>query len=156
MMTKDTRLTPCSFVLILHFRASIRRFLSVTLTSRCCTIVQPVKEKTTCSQRSFSCWLLFSRLCPTSHNIATTNENKLLNNQTISVQALMTDWGKKQPHILRTFSYRNLDVFTIQSPSFNVQIRSQKKLLGIMRFSEGLKIEIWGAFFWYLTRFVVI
>ena len=68
----------------------------------------------------------------------------------------MTDWGKKQPLILRTFSYRNMDVFTIQSPSFNAQIRSQKKLLGIMRFSEGLKIEIWGAFFWYLARFVVI
>ena len=74
----------------------------------------------------------------------------------ISVQALMTDWGKKQPLILRTFSYRNMDVFTIQSPSFNAQIRSHKKLLGIMRFSEGLKIEIWGAFFWYLARFVVI
>lgn len=68
----------------------------------------------------------------------------------------MTDWGKKQPLILRTFNYRNMDVFTIQSPSFNAQIRSQKKLLGIMRFSEGLKIEIWGAFFWYLARFVVI
>lgn len=68
----------------------------------------------------------------------------------------MTDWGKKQPLILRTFSYRNMDVFTIQSPSFNAQIRSQKKLLGIMRFSEGLKIEILGAFFWYLARFVAI
>ena len=68
----------------------------------------------------------------------------------------MTGWSKKQPHILRTFSYRNMDVFTIQSPSFNAQIRSHKKLLGIMRFSEGLKIEIWGAFFWYLARFVVI
>ena len=74
----------------------------------------------------------------------------------ISVQALMTDWGKKQPHILRTFSYRNMDVFTIQSPSFNTQIRSKKKLLGIMPFSEGLKIEIWGVFFWYFARFVVI
>ena len=68
----------------------------------------------------------------------------------------MTDWGKKQLHILRTFIYRNMDVFTIQSPSFNVQIRIQKKLLGIMRFSEGWKIEIWGAFFRYFARFLVI
>lgn len=74
----------------------------------------------------------------------------------ISVQALMTDWGKKQPHILRTFSYRNMDVFTIQSPSFNAQIRSQKKLLGIMRFSEGLNREILGDFFRYFARFLVI
>ena len=59
----------------------------------------------------------------------------------------MIDWGKKQPHILRTFIYRNMDIFTIQNPSFNVQIRIQKKLLGFMRISEGLKIEIWGAFF---------
>ena len=59
----------------------------------------------------------------------------------------MTDWGKKQLHILRTFIYRNMDVFTIQSPSFNVQIRILKKLLGIMRFSEGWKMKILGAFF---------
>ncbi len=88
--------------------------------------------------------------------MATINENKRLNNQTISVQVLMTGWSKKQPHILRTFSYRNMDVFTIQSPSFNAQIRSQKKLLGIMPFSEGLKIEIWGVFFTYCARFLVI
>ena len=68
----------------------------------------------------------------------------------------MTSWSKKQPHRLRTFSYRNMDVFTIQSPSFNAQIRNQKKLLGIMPFSEGLKIEIWGVFVWYFARFVVI
>ena len=67
----------------------------------------------------------------------------------------MIDWGKKQPHILRTFIYRNMDVFTIQNPSFNVQIRIQKKLLGFMRISEGLKIEIWGAFFRYFARFLV-
>ena len=68
----------------------------------------------------------------------------------------MTGWNKKQPHILCTFSYRNMDIFTIQSPSFNTQIRNQKKLLGIMPFSEGLKIEIWGAFFRYCARFLVI
>lgn len=58
--------------------------------------------------------------------------------------------------MLRAFIHSDIDVFTIQSPSFNAQIRSQKKLLGIMRFSEGLKTEILGAFFWYLARFVVI
>ena len=67
----------------------------------------------------------------------------------------MIDWGKKQPHILRTFIYRYMDVFTIQNPSFNVQIRIQKKLLGIMRFSEGWKIEILEAFFRYFARFLV-
>ena len=39
---------------------------------------------------------------------------------------------------------------------FNAQIRIQKKLQGIMRFSEGLKIEILGAFFNYFARFFVI
>ena len=32
----------------------------------------------------------------------------------------------------------------------------QKKWLGIMRFSEGLKIEIWGVFSSYFARFLVI
>lgn len=68
----------------------------------------------------------------------------------------MTDWGKKQSHMHRAFIYSGIDIFTIQSPSFNAQIRSQKKLLGIMPFSEGLKIEIWGAFFRYCARFLVI
>ncbi len=68
----------------------------------------------------------------------------------------MTGWSKKQPHRLRTFSYRNMDVFTIQSPSFNAQIRNQKMLLGIMPFSEGVKIEILGVFLRYCARFLVI
>ena len=74
----------------------------------------------------------------------------------ISVQALMTDWGKKQPHMHRAFIYSGIDIFTIPTISFNAQIRSQKKSLGIMPFSEGLKIEIWGVFFWYFARFLVI
>ena len=74
----------------------------------------------------------------------------------ISVQALMTDWGKKQPHMHRAFIYSGIDIFTIPTISFNAQIRSQKKLLGIMPFSEGLKIEIWGVFFRYCARFLVI
>ena len=39
---------------------------------------------------------------------------------------------------------------------FNAQIRIQKKLQGIMRFSEGLKIEILGAFFNYFAGLLVI
>ena len=68
----------------------------------------------------------------------------------------MTDWGKKQPHILRTFIQCNMDIFTFSIPPFNAQIRIQKKLLGIIRFSEGLKIEILGTFFRYFARFLVI
>lgn len=68
----------------------------------------------------------------------------------------MTDWGKKQSHMHHAFIYSGIDIFTIPTISFNAQIRSQKKLLGIMPFSEGLKIEIWGAFFRYCARFLVI
>ncbi len=49
-----------------------------------------------------------------------------------------------------------MDIFAVQAPPFNTQIRVQKKLLGIMRFSEGLKIEILGAFFRPLARFLEI
>ena len=58
--------------------------------------------------------------------------------------------------MLRAFIHSDIAIFTIQSPSFNAQIRSQKKLLGIMPFSEGLKIEVWGAFFRYCARFLII
>lgn len=68
----------------------------------------------------------------------------------------MTDWGKKQQHMHRAFIHSDIDIFTIQSPSFNAQIRSQKKLLGIMPFSEGLKIKILGVFLRYCARFLVI
>ena len=68
----------------------------------------------------------------------------------------MTDWGKKQPHVLRIFIHCDIDIFTFSIPPFNAQIRIQKKLLGIMRFSESLKIEIWGAFFRDFERFLVI
>ena len=57
----------------------------------------------------------------------------LLNNQIKTVQNLMTDLGY----------FDNLYF------SFNIQIRVQKKLLGIMRFSESLKIEILRPLFWY-------
>ena len=49
-----------------------------------------------------------------------------------------------------------MDIFTNPIPPFNAQIRIQKKLLGIMRFSESLKIEILGTFFRYFARFLVI
>ncbi len=68
----------------------------------------------------------------------------------------MPDWGKKQPHILCTFIHCDIDIFTFSIPPFNAQIRIQKKLLGIMQFSESLKIEILGAFFRYFERFLVI
>ncbi len=44
----------------------------------------------------------------------------------------------------------------INTCPFNAQIRTEKKLLGIMRFSEGLKIEILRALFAYFARFLVI
>nr|DAY13127.1 MAG TPA: hypothetical protein [Bacteriophage sp.] len=49
-----------------------------------------------------------------------------------------------------------MDIFTIPTSPFNAQIRIQKKLLGIMRFSEGLKTEILGTLFRYFARFLVI
>ena len=49
-----------------------------------------------------------------------------------------------------------MDIFTNPIPPFNAQIRIQEKLLGIMRFSESLKIEILGALFSYFARFFVI
>ncbi len=58
--------------------------------------------------------------------------------------------------MLRAFIHSDIAIFTIPALSFNAQIRSQKKLLGIMPFSEGLKIESWGAFFRYCARFLVI
>ena len=39
------------------------------------------------------------------------------------------------------------DIFTIPTPPFNATFRTQKKLLGIMRFSEGFKIASFRAFF---------
>ena len=54
------------------------------------------------------------------------------------------------------FQFCNIDIFTNPIPPFNAQIRIQKKLKGIMRFSEGLKIEILGALFRYFARFFVI
>ena len=58
--------------------------------------------------------------------------------------------------MFRTFCHCSMDIFTIPTPPFNVQIRIQKKLLDIMRFSEGLKIEILGAFFRAFARFLEI
>ena len=68
----------------------------------------------------------------------------------------MTDWGKKQTHILRIFIHCDIDIFTFPVLQFNAQIRVQKKLLGIMRFSEALEIEILGAFFRYFAGFLII
>ena len=49
-----------------------------------------------------------------------------------------------------------MDFFTIPAPSFNARIRVQNKLLGFVRFSEGLKTEILGVFFRHFARFLVI
>ena len=68
----------------------------------------------------------------------------------------MIDLGKKQQWIFRTIRHHNMDIFTIPTPPFNVQIRIQKKLLDIMRFSEGLKIEILGTLCRYFARFLAI
>ncbi len=57
---------------------------------------------------------------------------------------------------MRAFIHYNKDIFMLPIPPFNAQIRIQKKLLGIMRFSEGLKIEILGTLFRYFARFIVI
>ena len=47
---------------------------------------------------------------------------------------------------------------TLRIVLFNLtpEIRTEKKLLGIMRFSESLKIEILGTFFRYFVHFLVI
>ena len=55
--------------------------------------------------------------------------------------------------LIRAFIHCNKDIFTNPIPPFNAQIRIQKKLLEIMRFSESLKIEILGVFFRYFARF---
>jgi len=49
-----------------------------------------------------------------------------------------------------------MDIFTISTSPFNAQIRIQKKLLGIMRFSESLKTGILGTLFRYFARFLEI
>ena len=67
----------------------------------------------------------------------------------------MTDLGL----ILNRFGIKgklHIDFFIISAPPFNTLIRAQKKLFGIMRFSEGLKIEISGAFFRPFARFLEI
>lgn len=58
--------------------------------------------------------------------------------------------------MFRTLCHCSMDIFTILASPFNTQIRIQKKLLGIGRFSEGLKIEIMGILFRYLARFLAI
>ena len=68
----------------------------------------------------------------------------------------MIELGKKQQWIFRTIRHHNMDIFTILILPFNTQIRIQKKLLGIRRFSEGLKTEILGILFRYFARFLAI
>jgi len=52
--------------------------------------------------------------------------------------------GKQKVVIAHTISKA---IFTIHIPPFNATFRTQKKLLGNMRFSEGLKIANYRAIF---------
>ena len=97
--------------------------------------------------------LVCSLRCPLYHKQTKTNCSTI---QLSPFTELMIDLGKKQQWIFRTIRHHNMDIFTILILPFNTQIRIQKKLLGIRRFSEGLKTEILGILFRYFARFLAI